>query len=337
MFNKLYSKIRNFMIDNWSFLLGVIIILIIFLIKIPYQVEMPGGIIDLNNRVTVNGEETDTKGTFNMAYVSVVQGSIPYSLLSFIIPDWDLVKSDEVKAENETIEDSNKRDKLYLEQSKNYAIVAALETAGIPYEIKDKVNYVVAVSLESKSDFEVGDNILEVNGKELYDLNELTNIINDTEVGETLTFKVLRDKKEKEVHATVYEEKDRKYVGVTVLTLFDIECDTHVEITSKTSESGSSGGMMMALMTYNAITKQDLTKGKKIVGTGTISLDGTVGPIGGVKYKLMGAVKNKADVFLVPNGENYEEAIKVKEEKNYNIEIVPVSTLKDAITYLEGL
>ena len=46
----------------------------------------------------------------------------------------------------------------------------------------------------------------------------------------------------------------------------------------------------MALMIYNALTEQDLTNGKKIVGTGTIERDGSVGVIGGVKYKIMGAV-----------------------------------------------
>ena len=55
-----------------------------------------------------------------------------------------------------------------------------------------------------------------------------------------------------------------------------------------------------------------------------------------MKYKLIGAVKNKADIFLVPNGKNYEEAIKIKKEKNYDIKIVGVSTLKDAINELKN-
>lgn len=337
MVNKIYESIKNFMKYNWSFLLTIVLFLVIFLVKLPYQVEMPGGIIDLNNRVTVNGEEVKTDGTFNMAYVRVVQGNIPYVLLSFIIPDWDLVKDEDYIYENETIEDSNKRQKLYLEQSKNYATVAALETANIPYEIRNKVNHVVYISKDSKSNFKVGDYILEVEGKELFDLNEMTDIIAATDVGKKLHFVVLRNDKEVEVEAEVYEDKDKHYVGVSVITTFEIDCDLDVEIYSKSSESGPSGGMMMALMTYNAITNQDLTKGKKIVGTGTIALDGSVGEIGGVKYKLMGAVRNHADVFLVPDGENYEEALKVKENKKYDIEIVAVKTLQDAISYLEGL
>ncbi len=331
----MFNKVKMFFKNNWSYLLTFGIILLLFLIKIPYQVEMPGGIIDLNNRVTVDGEETQIEGSFNMSYVSVVQGSIPYALLSYVIPDWDLVKSDDVKNENETIDEANKRDKLQLEQSKNYAIVAALRAAGYEPVIKDKVNYVAMVSIDSNNEFKVGDNILELDGEPLYDMDELKEIVNSHEVGDILTFKVLRNKKEVEVKGEVYSDKDGKYIGIYPITTFTIEAPVDVQITSKRTESGPSGGLMMALMTYNAIMKTDLTKGKKIVGTGTINLEGKVGPIGGVKYKLMGAVKHKADVFLVPAGENYEEAIKVKKDKKYDIEIVPVETLKDAINYLE--
>ena len=79
-----------------------------------------------------------------------------------------------------------------------------------------------------------------------------------------------------------------------------------------------------------------ITKGKIIAGTGTIDDVGNIGVIGGVKYKLMGAVKNDADVFLVPSG-NYEEAMEVKKEKGYNIDIVSVENFSDAVAYLEGI
>ena len=50
----------------------------------------------------------------------------------------------------------------------------------------------------------------------------------------------------------------------------------------------------------------------------------------------MGAVKEGAEIFLVPE-ENYKEAIDVKKEKGYDIEIVSVKTFNDAVNYLEGL
>ena len=79
-----------------------------------------------------------------------------------------------------------------------------------------------------------------------------------------------------------------------------------------------------------------LTKGLKISGTGAIDINGDVSSIGGVKYKLRGAVKNKADVFLVPAGENYEEAIKLQKKYNYDIDIVSISNFDEAVKYLKN-
>ena len=92
---------------------------------------------------------------------------------------------------------------------------------------------------------------------------------------------------------------------------------------------------MTALEIYNQLTPDDLTDGRNIIGTGTIDVNGNVGDIGGVKYKLAGAVKEDAEVFLCPMG-NLEEALSVKEKFDYNIDVVGVATLKEAIEYLKG-
>ena len=333
---KLTESIIGFIKDNFVFLLLILLIIGITFIKVPFQVEMPGGLIDLENRVEVNGEGNTIKGSFNMAYVSVVYGSIPHILLGLILPDWDVAPNSDSMYENETVEDANKRGRLYLEQSKDYAIASALTTAGIPFEIENKVNHVAYIDSKAKTNMKIGDNLLSANGKEIYDLNEFKEFVKSQDVGEKIKFEVERNGEILEVEGTIYEDDDEKYVGIAVLTTFDVISDLSISIETKSTESGPSGGMMMALMVYSAITKQDLTHGKKVVGTGTIDIDGNVGDIGGVKFKLMGAVNNKADIFLVPE-ENYEEAIKVKKEKGYNIEIVSVKTLKDAIDYLEAL
>lgn len=102
---------------------------------------------------------------------------------------------------------------------------------------------------------------------------------------------------------------------------------------TKGSESGSSGGLMLALAIYNDLIKDDLTKGRKIVGTGTISLDGTVGAIDGVKYKMLGAAKKEADIFLCPE-ENYDEALKIKNEFELDLILKSVKTFDEAVDYL---
>ena len=92
---------------------------------------------------------------------------------------------------------------------------------------------------------------------------------------------------------------------------------------------------MLSLAIYDYLTNEDIARNRKIVGTGTIDSDGKVGSIGGVKYKLKGAVKNKADIFIVPDGENYEEVIKLVNENNYNIKIIKAITLDNVIEELK--
>ena len=93
---------------------------------------------------------------------------------------------------------------------------------------------------------------------------------------------------------------------------------------------------MLALSIYNAITSEDITHGFKVAGTGTIDIEGNVGEIGGIKYKIMGAVRNKMDLVFVPTT-NYDEAIKVKKEHNYDIDIIKVNTFEEALNYLNNL
>ena len=106
-----------------------------------------------------------------------------------------------------------------------------------------------------------------------------------------------------------------------------------MDIKFKDSESGSSGGLMLALTIYNAISGEDIIKRRNIAGTGTISVDGTVGEIDGIKYKIMGAAEDNMDIVLVPE-DNYEEAIRIKNTYNYDMEIIMVKTFREAINYL---
>ncbi len=317
----------------------LIIVLVAFLcinfIKVPYEVEMPGGVIDLSDRITVDGKDLNVSGSYNMAYVEVAQGSLLHYLLAKIIPDWEIVKtSDVVYGENESIEDANKRDVILLEQSKDEALLAALEAANEPYEITKTLNNVIYIDAKADTNLEIGDNIIELDGVKVNNIDEVIAAIKEKNVGDKVVFKVLRDNKEVEATAVLFESGGPK-VGIMTINTFEIDYSKNINIKSNASESGPSGGMMMALMLYDGLTGKDLTKGRKIVGTGTIYRNGDVGDIGGVKFKVMGASKAKADVFLVPEG-NYEEAVKIAKEKKYKMKIVKVSKLQDAIDYLEG-
>ena len=120
-----------------------------------------------------------------------------------------------------------------------------------------------------------------------------------------------------------------------ILKINDIEVESKINIKFKESESGASGGLMTAVTIYNAISDEDITKGLNIGGTGTIDINGNVGEIDGVNYKIMGAAKNKLDVVFVPKA-NYEEAVNTKNKYNYNLEIISVDKFNDVIEYLKN-
>ena len=334
MFNKLYSNVKNFIVENYKFLIIWGIIIFLFFYEFPYVIYTPGGIVNLEDRIEVENSR-DTEGSLNMSYVSLVKGTLPMILLSYIIPNWDLVKSSEITAPDESVDELLELEKLYMQSSIDNATILAYEKAGKELNITREVNNIVYISDDADTDLEIYDELLTADGIEVNDVAELREIVNSKNEGDSITFLVNRNGKEKECSAKIYNTEDGLKVGVSFLTTYEYETNPEISVATKASESGSSGGLMLTLAIYNAITDEDITKGRTIVGTGTISLDGTVGAIDGVKYKILGAVKSDAEIFLCPM-ENYEEALSVKEEFDLDIEIHGVATFDEALEYLEN-
>ena len=329
MFNKYYENIKSFMRENWKFFISLFLIIFLFTFELPYVIYTPGGTIDLSDRIEVsNGYEAN--GSLSMAYVSMIKGNIPFLLFSYLMPNWDIVSTSQIKPENETLEEMIRADQISLVQGQNNAVYAAFQLAGKEVKVTSQIHHLVYLSKEADTDLKLFDEILTMNGQEIHDLDHVRDIVKSLSVGDKVSFEVSRDGKKSTKYATVYDTSDGLKVGVSLSTTYEYETDPEVHFVSKSSESGPSGGLMNALAIYNALVEEDITHGKKIIGTGTIERDGTVGDIGGVKYKLLGAAKEKADIFLVPK-ENYDEAIQVKNENHLDLRIISVRTLEEAI------
>ncbi len=335
MITKVYEKGKKLLKENYKFLIGIVLYLFLVFYKLPYVVYRPGDIVDLETRVKVE-DAYEQKGTLALSYVSAMNGNIPFVLLSFLLPNWDLIKTDSITLDDESLDESLYRDRLYLEEGLDNATLSAFRLANKEIHIENIYHTVIYIDKQANTDLEMGDVILSMDNQEFRDLDDLKTYVNSLKVGDTVHFKVKRGEEERKCYATIYELEDSLKVGIAMVNKFEYETNPKVSIETKESESGSSGGLMTSLAIYNAITKEDITKGKLIVGTGTIDEYGTVGEIGGIKYKLLGAEKNKADVFLCPE-ENYEEAMEIKEKKHLNLEIIAVSTLQDAVNALENL
>ncbi|MBK3540322.1 hypothetical protein JHN61_29790 [Streptomyces sp. MBT67] len=100
---------------------------------------------------------------------------------------------------------------------------------------------------------------------------------------------------------------------------------------------GPSAGLFLSLGIIDKLDGNgsggDLTGGRTIAGTGTITADGKVGAVGGVSMKVQGAHRDGASVFLVPKA----ECRQAEAERPDGLRIVPVSTLKDAVGSLKAL
>lgn len=309
------------------------IIFIIFTIRLPYYVERPGGLIDVNDKIEVkNGYKSE--GSFNLAYVAMAKVNLSVLIYAKLNRDWDIIKKQQMMAPHESDKDIEYREIKDLEEGNNTAILVAYEKAMKKIKIKDTNLYVTYVHDPKTTNLKIGDKILKVDGSIVKNKKELKKIIYGSKK-EVFDFEVERKGKVLNEKVSKIIIDGEKYIGIGVAQIDEFE-NSDVKFKFDSKELGSSGGLMMTLAIYNYLVKEDLTKGKIIAGTGTIDMDGKVGEIGGVKHKIMGANKEKAKVFFVSK-ENYKEAIKVKKEKNYQMDIVKVETIDDAINYLKKM
>lgn len=333
---KYFPTIYGYVKENWLFLLTLLVIFNVMTYPLPYYIDTGGGIISINDRIEVANEQSST-GTFNMAYVSEVKATLPTYIISYFFNTWERVKVEDVKiTPSETQEDVEERDKLYMDTANQTAIQVAYKKANKYFKILGSKTRIAYISENAITDLKIGDTIIEINGSAVTDYNSLYEAIEINNIGDILNIKVLRDEKEANCTAKIFGSDTRKLVGISIMEKYDYETDPEIKLNFLASESGPSGGLLMSLAIYDKLTEKDLTKGLKIVGTGTIAEDGTVGSIGGVTYKLRGAVNAKADVFIVPIGANYNDAMKLKEEKGFSIDIIGVSTFDEAVEKLEN-
>ena len=329
---KVYEKVKNYIKNNYKELLIYIILFVFLTFPLPYYIYIGGGTINLEKRIDLAYNE---KGSYNLAFVKQMHATIPTYLLSKVISSWDLESvSDSKIDEEESTNDIYERERLYLEEANANAIINAYKLAGKEVNIKDSSYKVIYISSKSDTDIKIGDKLISVNGVKINNNTEYKEYLKSLNVGDKLSVKVERNNKEVDCYAKLIDLNNEKIIGLYLVNIYDYEVNPKVNLKFNWNESGPSGGFMLSLAIYDRLIADDLTKGRKIVGTGTIDATGNVGEIGGVKYKLMGAVSSRADIFFVPEA-NYQEAIDTKNKYNYDILIIKVKNLQEAIDYLK--
>lgn len=250
-----------------------------------------------------------------------------------------------VRLEDESEEEYHVRQLYYMENSQENALQVAFEWAGEDIEVDMQGIYVLSVMEDGPADglLRPGDRIIEIDKKSFDSSKGYTDYIQNKKVGDKIEVTLIRNEKKltKTIVLAEIEQLGKPGIGISLVEDKIVVTNPEVEINTD-KIGGPSAGLMFSLEIYNQLVAEDVTKGYSIAGTGTISPDGTVGPIGGIEQKVVAADKAGADVFFAPyedgkKNSNYENALKTAKDIQTKMEIVPVDTFSDALKYLNTL
>jgi PDZ domain-containing protein len=319
----------------------------------PYYAWSPGPVADTSDVVAVPDAEP---AAGDLLFLTVELREV--NLLEFIAANLDpqvsLSSIEAIRPAGVSPEELRRRNLEAMSQSQQRAIYVALTKAGYDVELDGQGALITGLVEDSPAAgvVEPLDLIVAIDQQPIDFAEEAIAALRDRAPGETVTLTVERptdeamtdfDTLDVDVTLAVWEGQDadgneiidpeRGMIGVFLddvdaIPVFPIDVEIDAE-----NVGGPSAGMMFSLEIINQLTSEDLTHGHRIAGTGTISLDGTVGPIGGMRQKVFGAIAAGAEYVLAP-ARNYEEAV---EAAGDDIEVIRIETIDDALEFLRSL
>jgi PDZ domain-containing protein len=236
------------------------------------------------------------------------------------------------------VSDSSQRSADLREMSVSQRVAAAVALRTLGYKVVAKPAGVIvdAVALGSHAvgKLQPTDVIESVNGTKTPTISKLRAALADAKPGDTVTLEITRGTEHKTVTIkTVPDplERSRALVGFTPAQSADIRLPLKVQIDAG-NVGGPSAGLAFALQVMEELG-HPVDRGNRIAATGQIELDGSISAIGGVKQKTFGAREAKADVFLVPAGDNAQEARRYAK----GLRIIAVKSFPQALRALATL
>lgn len=222
-------------------------------------------------------------------------------------------------------------------ESVQISAAVGLRAAGHDVQVSGDGVRVVAVLPDSSARdvLREGDVIIEANGRRMELATQLATLTSSLSPGDEIELTVRRDQQEREVVVTVSRLQQTGNVGIGIaVTTVGLAIELPIEVTPDPDAQigGPSAGLMMALTVYDLVESGDLTQGRVVAGTGTVDVEGNVGPVDGIAEKVRGAQLAGATVFLVPEVQA-EEAVDAAPE---GIEVIPVSTFDEALAALQA-
>lgn len=303
---------------------------ILFFIRIPYFVISPGPAQDVLPLIHVDEATVyPANGHLLLTAVNLQQPNVYEAVWAWVDSTRAVVSEGDILAPGETQQQNARRALSEMDTSKIDAAYVALNAyAGYPDRHGNGV-LVESVLPGTPADGKLfaGDLIESVNGKPVNDPEELGKVIRAAGGGNPVTVRIKAAGETHDISLRPVRVKGIAYpvIGVSGVANFPFPLTI-----DSGSIGGPSAGLMWTLGLADLLTPGDLTGGETIAGTGTIDLDGQVGPIGGIAEKVIAAERAGARIFFAPLLDA-PEARSVADD----IVVVPVRTFMDAVRYLE--
>lgn len=307
-------------------------------ITVPFVALGPGP--TFNTLGEVGGEQVvaiagtdvdDTTGHLNMTTVAVRDDLNVFEAFGLwasgrqgIVPREEVYPPDKSKDE---VKQENDAD---FQQSEDSAELAALHFLGKPVDLR-----IAKVGEDGPSQglLREGDVLVSVDGKPVSTVGGVQEAVADVAPNTEVPIVIRRDGAETTVRVVLGARPDdeaKGYLGITPEEVPDVPFTIDFNLADV---GGPSAGLMFTLAVIDKLSPGELNGGKFVAGTGTIDSDGDVGPIGGIKYKLIAASEAGAETFLVP-AKNCDEA---RQGAPDGLRLVKVENLDGAVDALEAV
>jgi Lon-like protease len=309
---------------------------------VPYVVLSPGptentiGEVDKKPVISIKGRQTyPTKGALHLVTVAYQGGpaaqiDLLTALRGWLDPTVAVVPQETIFAPDRDPKQVEEENAVEMTNSQDSATAAALNELKIPYAMAVSVAY-TEKGKPADGKLKKDDEIIAVDGKAAKDVTAVSDAVKAHKTGDNVAFTITRGKEKLDVTVpTVAGPKGQPLVGVTMQAKYKFPFEVDINVGDV---GGPSAGLMFSLGILDKLTPGELTGGKQIAGTGTIEPGGTVGPIGGIAQKMVGAQDSGATIFLTP-ADNCAEAVKAVPD---GLRLVRADTLHGAVQALDAL
>ena len=319
-------------IKTVSFVLVIGLIVAAGWVRLPYYALGPGPAREVEPLIVVQGHPTyPSAGKMFLTTVSFYQVTPFQALQAWVDPNLALVRSDLLYPPGTTHVQEQRQGISQMDQSKidaTYVVLSRLTSYPKDHGSGALLEQVLP-GCPADGRLYAGDTVMSIDGKPIGSKSDVLHVLQSVPAAAPLRFHISAAGQQQDV--TVIRRpcdgSSTPLVGIVPIDQFPFSISI-----SSGDIGGPSAGLMWSLALYDLLTPGDLTKGRTISGTGTLDLAGKVGPIGGIRDKVIAAEGVGASLFFAPAGNMNE----LKGVDPKGMKVVSVASFEDALRYLQN-